>query len=471
MKKKPIIPETLFEIPLTDTSEAERVVLADAVTFEDMFGDIVQAVNRDFFTSPERQRIWDILVDHYNTGKEMNAYSIAQAAGRPFIDEVLGKTGEAMRSRVHEHALILRNGAAKRRAYFAAAYFVQAATNIDATEESILADTEKFARAVEGPSPMLREPILAEVLKNVREEAVRTEKAVKAGQSVRITTGYYTIDKVLNGGFKGGQLIIVAARPSVGKTALMLQMAKGAAAAGNPVTIYTLEMPEEELGERLMYSTGEVQPYQFNNGEIQWDAYDRGEQQLLPLPVYINGFSRSLDEIISRTTQAVKQGRCKAIFIDYLGLMQDALTLGNAKLYQVLGVITGTLKTVAKRLGIPIILLCQLNRDQAREQRPPELFDLRDSGSIEQDADIVLMLDNRPPNKDFQVKPGENPLFVYLRKHRGGPKEWCFVLVPNKTYSSFREDDPIPPPGQQPEPLKVPEPLTEEEEKEDYYPF
>lgn len=473
MKKKEYIPDSIFDINLPDTADSERMVLADSVTFDDMFGDVVQVVTDDFFTSDDRRKIWRTIVENYNAGKGIDAYTIAQATGKPFVDEVMGKTGQAMRSRIYEHAFLLRAGAAQRRAYFATAAFLQESTRPDATEESILAATEAFTRAVEGPSPLMREALLADVLKEVRQEAVQTEEAIKAGRHVRITTGYYTIDKVLNGGFKGGQLVVVAARPSVGKTALMLQMAKGAARSGNPVIIYTLEMPAEELGERLMYSTGEVRPYQFNHGEIEWQSYDRGEQELIPLPMYINGFSRSMDEIVSRTTQAVKQGRCKAIFIDYLGLMQDALNFGNAKLYQVIGRITGTLKTVAKRLGIPIILLCQINREAAREDRAPELFDLRDSGSIEQDADVVLMLDNKDRRKeeDKAARPlEENTLFVYLRKQRGGQKNWCFVLNPNDTFSSFQEGEPIPPTGFHQE-LEIPEPLTEEEEKEDYYPF
>lgn len=473
MRKKEYIPEDIFGITLTDTAEAERVVLNDAVEFDDMFGDVAQVISEEFFTSDARRRIWNKIVENYNTGKAFDFTSIANTMGVEFLDEVGGLHYTAMRTRVHENAFILRAGAAKRRAFFASANFLRESSRTDATEDTILAATEAFARDVEGPAPIMNESLLADVLKDVREEAKQTEEAIKAGKHVRITTGYYTIDKVLNGGFKGGQLVVVAARPSVGKTALMLQMAKGAARSGNPVIIYTLEMPAEELGERLLYSTGEVRPYQFNHGEIEWQAYDRAEQELIPLPMYINGFSRSLDEIVSRTTRAVKQGRCKAIFIDYLGLMSDALNFGNAKLYQVIGRITGTLKTVAKRLGIPIILLCQINREAAREDRAPELFDLRDSGSIEQDADVVLMLDNKDRRQDEEKAAkdlGDNPLFVYLRKQRGGQKDWCFVLVPNDTFSSFQEDEPIPPKGQRQE-MHIPEPLTEEEEQEDFYPF
>lgn len=467
MKRKDQI--QFLDIPIPGTIEAERMVLADAVALPDMFGDVLQVVHPDFFTDDSRRRIWDILIERYNSGKVIDGFSILQLAKEDYISEVMPMAGEAgIRNLVYEHAAMLRDGAAKRRAYIASCSFITQAVSPAATEQGILAAVESFTRSVEGPAPLMSESSLPEVLAVVREEGKKTEAAAKAGKTLRVTTGFETMDKVLNGGLKGGQLVILAARPSVGKTALMLQLAKSAARAGNKTLIYTLEMPETELGERLMYSTGEVRPFQYNNGQIEWQAYDRGEQTLLPLPIFINGFSRSLDEIVSRTTQAVKQGRCDVIFIDYLGLMSDALNFGTAKLYQVIGRITGTLKAVAKRLEIPIVLLCQLNREQAREGRAPEMYDLRDSGSIEQDADVVLMLDNKDP-KEYYPNPGEHPLYVYLRKNRAGQKEWCFVLVPNDTFSAFREDDPIPPAGAKP--MDLPEPVTTQREDVDKLPF
>ena len=125
---------------------------------------------------------------------------------------------------------------------------------------------------------------------------------------------------------------------------------------------------------------------------------------------------------------------------------------------------------MAKRLEIPIVLLCQLNRDLVREQahdksRAPELFDLRDSGSIEQDADVVLMLDNHVP-EGYYTNPGEHPLFVWLRKNRDGKKEFCFVLVPNDTFSAFREDNPIPPAGERVPAEPAPAAPEEDEDNE-----
>ncbi|MBO7681531.1 MAG: AAA family ATPase [Clostridia bacterium] len=445
-------------MPIPNTEDLERNVLADAVCAPDLLGDIIPVVHPEFFTSDVRRRIWDTIVDHYNKGDEVGV-NIGAVIGKDFFTEVVPHMEGAGMSDTPFRAQLLRDGAARRRAYFAAAEFLKGTEDNSRSEQDIIASMERFARSVEGPSPLQGERKLDTVIDEVKDEIRKTEKAVNAGRSVRITTGFRHMDLVLNGGLKAGQLVILAARPSVGKTALMLQMAKAAAVDGRSVQVFSLEMTAAELAERLIYSTGQVRPYQVNNGCVEWKAFSYAENALRPLPFYINDFSRSLDEIVSQLTQAVKKGRCDVAFIDYLGLMQDALSFGNAKLYQVIARITGTLKALAKRLEIPIVLLCQLNRDAAREDRTPQLYDLRDSGSIEQDADVVLMLESKMAS--------ENKLYVWLRKNRAGKKEVGFVLAPNDTYSAFTEENPILPAGTSLPAAPAPEPLFGSEDKED----
>ena len=428
---------TIFDIPFPDTTTLERQVLADVVTTREVFGDVNMIIHPDFFTTTARKQIWLAVCDLYNKGKDFDLASIFQVIGEPVTTEVapmLINVGGA--DTTMQHAAHLRNGAAKRRAYLAASTFLQNAISPEKTEQDILASVEMFTRSVEGPAPLDNEQALPVILQRVRENVVETAAAREQGKTIRITTGFRYWDIVFYGGLKPGQLVILAARPSVGKTAVMLQMAKSAAMEGNPVELFSLEMTADELAERLLFSTGKVRPFQISQGGVDWDEYNKAEKMLSPLPIYVNDFSRTLDDIVTRMAQAVKQGRCKISFIDYLGLIQDAIAGGNVKLYQAIARITGTLKAVAKRLHIPVVLLCQLNRDQAREGRAPELYDLRDSGSIEQDADIVLMLES-------QMKEGR--IIAHLRKNRGGKKEYPFVLKPNDTYSEFTEEEPLEP--------------------------
>ena len=439
--KKPEVRIYNFDLP--DSTEIERRVLADAVVAPELIDDyILPIVDRDFFTSEERAKIWDVIIDFRTKGQEVNLATIHSSIGTPFTTEVAPYMMEAGMSDTPFHAKKLRDLAAVRRSRYALADFLDLTSAPATTEEDVITALQTLQSNTEGPSPLRGERKLSEVFEVVNAEIKATATAMQEGKTIRVTTGFIFIDKFLNGGFKAGQLVILAARPSVGKTALMLQMAKGAAKQDNPVQVFSLEMQAEELAERLIYSAGKVRPYQVNFGEVDDKELQEVEIQLAPLPLYINDFSRSLDEIVSRLTMAVKKGRCKVAFIDYLGLMSDALNFGNAKLYQVIARITGTFKAVAKRLRIPIVLLCQLNREQAREGRSPELFDLRDSGSIEQDADVVLMLESNFKTKDDTLVP----LVAWLRKNRAGKKEVGFCLEPNETYSAFYEMNPILPP-------------------------
>ena len=450
MKKE----KTPFDILTPDTSKIERQVIADAVTSDNMLGDVIPLIHEDFFTSEERRKMWKAIVDTYNKGESVNAWSIGSLYGDAYIREIVPVIPEAGGTvSCVQHATIFRSQATKRRAFKAALALLQETLKPDVSEADILAGLPEFSAQVEGPAPLRSEIPLAEALKDIKADLKQSEEMKARGETMRIRTGFHFIDRAINNGFKPGQLIILAARPSVGKTSIMLQFAKTAALDGNPVEIISLEMTCSELVEKMLYSTGKVSPRQITLSDIEWNDYAEAETQLAPLPIYINDFSRSLDDIVSRLTMAVKQGRCKMALIDYLGLIQDALNFGNAKLYQVIARITGTLKGLAKRLQIPIVLLCQLNRDQAREKRSPELYDLRDSGSIEQDADIVIML---------EPKPETGEILAWLRKNRSGKRDIAFVLKPNTTYSEFTEEAPISPIEKEP-PTYEPESLPDTE--------
>ena len=436
--------QTIITIPdyeLPETSEMERQVLADLVCSPDLMGEVYPMLHRDFFTSDFRRGVWDTIVDHYNRGEAFDLATLTAQIGQPFRVEVLSKTSGAGGSLdTISHATVLRAGAAKRRAYIAATSFLQRVTNPATEENDILSGVEAFAAQVEGPAPLNLEKSIADVVKEVQVTAKGIEQARKEGRNLRISTGFKFMDDTLNGGFKQGQLVVLAARPGVGKTSLMLHFAKTAAAAGFPVYIVSLEMTDEELGEKLVFSTGKVKPKEITYGHVDWSAFQEARAEIDRLPIQINTFSRSLDEIVGRVTQAVKRGRCRFAMVDYLGLIRDCIQVGgNVNLNQVLERITTTLKAVAKRLGITIMLLCQLNRENVREKHAPELFNLRGSGSIEQDADIVLML-------DYDKK--RNCVVAWLRKSRNGRhknekgEDFGFPLFPDESYSHFDESAP-----------------------------
>lgn len=460
--------EQFIDSMLPETAALERAVLSDAVNAPHALGEIIPILHEDFFTTKARKDIWRTIVSYYNAGKDLDYFSVANAIGVDlFQTEILNQpAGTGSGAFVRSDAENLRTAACQRRAYLCASEFIRKAVQPGMTEAEILADAEAFAAEVAGPSPLQKEQHIAEVITEIGDELQDMAAAAKEGKTAKVPTGFARLDELFYRGYAPGQLVVLAARPSVGKTAVMLQMAKAAAAAGKAATVFSLEMTAQDLGSRLLYSTGLVRPVHIATGNVEWQLFEKADTELAPLPLYINDFSKSLDDIVARMVQLHKQGRCDIAFIDYLGLFRDCYDFGSAKLYQVIAKITGTLKQVAKRLGIPVVLLSQLNRESVRDKRAPELYDLRDSGSIEQDADIVIMLE-----AEYTELQGTR-LHLYVRKHRQGPKMRLTVL-PNATYSAFEEESCAVEEGRtiEREPVVLPEDNGIDEFDEDELPF
>lgn len=439
MRQQQIIVHQDFELP--ETIDIERQVLADLVVDPDVMGEVYPMIHRDFFTNDFRRGIWDTIAERYNRGEAFDLATLHALIGQPFKEEVLPKTASSVGTLdAISHAALLRNGATRRRAYIAATAYLQKTTSPGADESDIISGLETLVSQVEGPAPLNLEKSASDIVHEVSDTAKGIETAIKEGRRLRISTGFRFMDDVLNGGFRPGQLVVLAARPGVGKTSMMLHFAKSAATDGFPVYICSLEMTDEELGEKLVFSTGKVRPYEINGGRVDWAKFKEAREEIARLPIQVNTFSRTLDEIVGRITQATKRGKCRFAMVDYLGLIRDGLLVGrDGSQNLALEKITTTLKAVAKRLGITIMLLAQLNRENVREKHSPELFNLRGSGSIEQDADIVFMLEY---NKKRRC------IIAWLRKSRNGKHkddngdDFGFPLYPDETYSSFGEGAP-----------------------------
>lgn len=422
----------LADIPLPDTTSVERQVLADIIHTPEVLPDVEGFVRKEFFTDPSRAKIYDIIISMFNAGENIDLPSVYAKAGKEVLQEVITPNPDpSTPSAAYSHAKLLRDSAIRRRAYLSAVQFIQSCADGEKAEEDIYAGVQQMAQEIEGAFPVFSETKVASVINEIAEDIQQRAMLKQKGLSERITTGFRTLDWITYQGWGPGQLIILAARPSVGKTAVSLQMAKAAALSGTPVMMFSLEMTKKELVQRLLYSTGLVEPGGVMSGNVDWPLFEDASGKLSPLPFYINDESRSLPEIISKMVIAHQRGKCGIALIDYLGLIQ---TSSNLPLYQAIAQITGDLKATAKKLKIPIVLLCQLNRLMVKENRAPELFDLRDSGSIEQDADIVIMLEQQPGFEESTPN-----LNMWVRKNRQYKKDICITVRPNETYSAFYE--------------------------------
>lgn len=428
---------SLSDIPFPDTATIERQVLADCVGNPESMPDFTSIVNEDMFTTEERKYIWKTLVWMFNNGQAIDLATISARTGKYYFEEVLTRNIDASTPYTAlQHATALQSSAARRRLYYSCVELIQKSTKPDMGMFDMYAETQQLVLNVQGEKPVVAEATMDSVMQLVDAEVRENKENTQAGRMTRVPTGFPSLDKMTYGGWGPGQLIILAARPSIGKTAIMLQMAKSAAKAGVPPTIFSLEMTKEELGKRLLFSTGKVTPQELTTGFVNEYGYGPAMQEIQSLPIYVNDESRTLAGILSRITVSVMQERCRVAFIDYLGLITID-DMRKASLNEQLAKATRELKLLAMRQRIPIVLLCQLNREAAKEDGAPQLYHLRDSGSIEQDADIVLMLEQEKRiSADLRDKPNIN---IWVRKNRQFVKDVKLTVKPNETYSSFAE--------------------------------
>lgn len=242
---------------------------------------------------------------------------------------------------------------------------------------------------------------IAEVAAESIEMAKRREERFRKGITTGITTGLAGLNQI-TGGFQAGELIVLAARPAMGKTAVMIHLMLQAARAGVPVCAYSLEMTNVSLGNRLLVaeSGGTVSANNLKRGCLtasEWDHLTAAQERLSKLPIYTDDRSGvSIQYIATHSRMMSRRGQCGVVFIDYLQLMDARSTDKGRNREQEVAQVSKAAKVLAKELGIPVVLLAQLNRSvEGRGAKEPMLSDIRESGAVEQDADIVMFI-HRP---------------------------------------------------------------------------
>lgn len=267
-------------------------------------------------------------------------------------------------------------------------------------------------------------PVIKEAL-NLLEIAANREDGLSGLQ-----TGFDALDKITSG-WQNSDLVIIAARPAMGKTAFVLSMAKNMAVSYNyPVALFSLEMSNVQLVNRLIVNTCEIPGEKIKNGQLapyEWEQLDFKIKELYDAPLYIDDTpSLSIFELRTKARRLVREHGIKMIIIDYLQLM-NASGMNYGSREQEVSMISRSLKGLAKELNIPIIALSQLNRGvegrTGAEGKRPQLSDLRESGAIEQDADMVCFIHRPEYYKIFEDEKGNSLIGlaeIIIAKHRNG---------------------------------------------------
>jgi replicative DNA helicase len=238
----------------------------------------------------------------------------------------------------------------------------------------------------------------------------------------RIPTGFMDLDALLCGGWAPGQLIVVGARPAMGKSTVAADFARGAAIKNKIPTLFeSLEMGKDELSDRILCAESRIPLHHLKQGivsDVDMARAARHAPDIAAAPLWINdGALLSLPMLRGRIRNLVRTQGLRLVIVDYLQLMQAPKAESRQ---QAVAEISRNLKLIAKDFGITVIVLCQLNRGpEQRQEKKPMVSDLRESGAIEQDADIVILLHREDAYEKESPRAGEADLIV--GKHRGGP--------------------------------------------------
>lgn len=427
----------MSEILNPHDDDLESVILGACLTETTAMVLVGDKLSPEMFYETKFGEIYSALLSMYHSGKAIDLVTVrAELASRGKL-EAVGGAYELVRlagrvassAHLEYHALILRQMYIRREMIAGLHTLLASAADESVDLSDALADLHRLAGHLE--SGAVSNNCLRDMERLMQDTLEQMDKRVENNRNgiTGIPTGLRELDR-LTAGWQQGDLNIIAARPSVGKTAFALHLALAAGRAGKHVLVNSLEMQGERLGDRWLCA----QAANVDAGHLKTGLLDAGERQqaleaarlLSALPVYVDDNPKmNMDHIRSSALLQKSKGRCDLLIIDYLQLCEMKSGQKNRNREQEVAEASRKAKLIAKELDIPVILLCQLNREcEMRADKRPALSDLRESGAIEQDADVVMLL-YRPAlyglTSERRSKfPSEGLGMVILAKHRNG---------------------------------------------------
>lgn len=421
---------TLDDYPLPETSIYEHRLLATIIQDYTLANEVMSIIKREMFSCKQTQQIWDVFCDMYYKKETIDMLTILPRVDKKYyLDNILPAQAEFSPNATIDLALGFLDTYIKRMAYIESVTALQKITN-GAPSDVIREGFDTFSKRVTSG-------IGNKVGDDASEIANELADELSKGIITRVATHIRTLDYFTYGGFNGGNLVILAARPSVGKTTIAMQIAQAASADNNKTLVFSLEMTKKELVQRLLQSTGLVSQYELVTHNINWDNYEKALGMVVNSNLIINDDAYNIHDIRHKIITSVKMQGVKMVIIDYLQLIKGADP--RMSMNDQVGELTSALKQTAKQCNIPIIVLSQLSRESVRENRSPQLYDLRSSGAIEQDADIVVMLER---SKDDMGAIIDNKIDMWIRKNRAGKCNFDnpIRLKGNEYYTNFVEE-------------------------------
>ena len=411
-------------------NEAEQGVLGAMLLSPNTITDIIEELIPDDFYRPAHQLIYRAILDLFSDNKDVDPVIVAgrldrnhdleRVGGAPYLHTLISSVPTAANARYY--AEIVAEKAVLRRLVDAGTRVVQLGyEGTEGGEVDVVVDMaqqEVFAIAQRNVTEDYA--ILADILQPTMDEL--DELSTHGGLARGIPTGFIDLDNLTNG-LHGGQMIIVAARPGVGKSTLALDFMRSCSIKHNKASvIFSLEMSKSEIVMRLLSAETEIRLSDMRAGRMSDEAWAKLANrvgQISEAPLFIDDSANlTMMEIRSKARRLKQKHDLQMIVVDYLQLMSSGKRVESRQ--QEVSEFSRQLKLLAKELDVPLVAISQLNRGpESRTDKRPQLADLRESGSLEQDADMVMLL-YRPDSQDKDdERAGEAD--IILAKHRGGP--------------------------------------------------
>ena len=399
--------------------DAEKLVLSQAMDGSQAFADLRdKGISRQTFSLPAHQQIWTALETVAGTGGTVDALTvIARLEAQGQLDAVGGHAGVvetatygALARYKTAAALEMVTEAAKKHALLAfASRMAEAAGDQLKSAEEALDEAERGMSALRDRCGVRQTETIRGAVGTIIENLqwrMNNPGAIKG-----ISSGYRRLDLTLDG-LQPGAMIVLAARPGVGKTAALVNILTNICLGGTPVGMFSLEMPKSQLLERVLYGMAGINSDDIRRGKPmtvgQQQHFTAAVRKITAAPLHIDDESSlTIDSIRARGRRMVREHGVKCIGVDYLQLVLSTTQQARGSREREVSEISAGLKSLAKELNIPVLVLAQLNRDVEKRagnaQGKPVVSDLRDSGSIEQDADQIIMI-HRP----YMYKPDKH---------------------------------------------------------------
>jgi replicative DNA helicase len=422
-------PPVEFERTPPQNIEAEQSVLGGMLLSKDAIADVVEVLRPTDFYRPAHQIIYEAAVDLYGRGEPVDQITVAaeltrrgeitRVGGAPYLIDLADAVPTA--ASAGYYARIVAEQAILRRLVEAGTRIVQLGYAgrgddvdevVDRAQQAIFDVTERRTSEDYIRLEDLLQPTLDEI------EAIGS----RDGDLHGVPTGFKDLDALTNG-LHPGQLVIVAARPAIGKSTLGLDFARAASIKNSKTSvIFSLEMSKHEITMRLLSAEARVSLQNMRTGRMtddDWSRLARRMGEVANAPLFIDDSPNlTMMEIRAKARRLKQRQELELIIVDYMQLMSSPRKVENRQ--QEVSEISRSMKLLAKELEVPVVAISQLNRGpENRTDKKPQLSDLRESGSLEQDADMVILLYREDAFEKESPRAGEADFIV--AKHRNGP--------------------------------------------------